>query len=68
MRHQVAPFGVGEIGRIYAHATERTLLSSRASYFSDSFLTEFYEVRFRIRRHSKRHISLSAECDVLVTP
>src|SRR5215218_11243911 len=37
MRCQVAPFGVGEIGRIYGHATERTLPLSCASYFSDSF-------------------------------
>ncbi len=37
MRRQAAPFGVGEIGRIYGHATERTLSSSCASYFSDSF-------------------------------
>jgi len=34
----------------------------------DFALTAFYEVRFRIRRHSKRHIFLSAAHDVLVTP
>ena len=37
MWRQAAPFGVGEIGRIYGHATERTLPPSCASYFSDSF-------------------------------
>jgi hypothetical protein len=37
MRRQASPFGVGDIGRIYGHAAERTLPSSCASHFSDSF-------------------------------